>query len=213
MEESRGVGRSVPFSLSAERLRTFADAVVAIAMTLLILPLMDSIGDADPARGTGPWLSEHTGQVVSFVLSFGLITLFWINHYRLFEDVDRVDPALVWLTAAWLFSIVWLPVATALSGRMSDADGTTKIVYVGSMIVTSILLLVQRLYLGRHPQLHRSDPHRLKRGLAADVSTAACFTLALVVMLAVPRWGYYPMFLMFLTGITQRWLDRRMGVS
>ena len=199
--------------LSAERLQAFADAVVAIAMTLLILPLMESISDAQAARGSGPWFHEHSDQLFSFVLSFVLITLFWLNHYRLFENVHRVDTPLVWLTAAWLLTIVWLPVATALSGRMSSTDPTTKVAYVGSMILTSLLLLVQRVYLQRHPGLHDIPPRRLLRGLASDISVALWFTIALVVMLAVPRLHYYPMFLMFLAGFTERFIDARLGVQ
>lgn len=199
--------------VSAERLRTFCDAVVAIAMTLLILPLMESIGNADSARGSGPWLSEHSDQLFSFALSFALITLFWINHYRLYEHVQWVDDRLVWLNAAWLLTIVWLPVATALSGRMTSTDATTKAVYVGSMISTSLLLLIQRVYLRQHPDLHHIDREYIRRGLSADVSVAVCFAAALVVMLAVPRWGYYPMLLMLLTGVIQRFIDRGEGVA
>ncbi len=37
---------------AAERPKAFFDAVVAIAMTLLILPLMESVGDVADASGT-----------------------------------------------------------------------------------------------------------------------------------------------------------------
>lgn len=199
--------------LSVGRLRAFADAVVAIAMTLLILPLMESISDTQAARGAGPWLHDHQSQLTSFALSFALITLFWVSHYRLFEQVDRVDSPLVWLTALWLLTIVWLPVATALSGRMADGDATTKIVYVGSMILTSLVLMVQRLYLRRVSDLHHVPDRLLLRGVASDVSVLTWFAIALAVMVAVPTWGYYPMFLMFFTGQTEKILDRRLGVA
>ncbi len=44
--ESHGAARNGTATLPAERLKAFCDAVVAIAMTLLILPLMESVGDA-----------------------------------------------------------------------------------------------------------------------------------------------------------------------
>ena len=37
---------------AAERPKAFFDAVVAIAMTLLILPLMESVGEVADASGT-----------------------------------------------------------------------------------------------------------------------------------------------------------------
>lgn len=58
----------------AERAKTFVDAVVAIAMTLLILPLMESVA---AAGGTGEtaaeWVGGHGGQLFAFVLSFAVI--------------------------------------------------------------------------------------------------------------------------------------------
>ncbi|WP_438354823.1 TMEM175 family protein [Microbacterium sp. CJ88] len=103
---------------SAERAKAFIDAVVAIAMTLLILPLMEGVtAAADADKGAAAWVQEHQGQLISFVLSFVIIAMFWMNHHRLFAVVERVTTGLLWITMAWLLSIVWLPVATAMSGR------------------------------------------------------------------------------------------------
>ncbi len=52
---------------SAERMKVFTDAVVAIAMTLLILPLMESVAEAGrDGVSTADYLSEHGGQLFSF---------------------------------------------------------------------------------------------------------------------------------------------------
>lgn len=200
--------------LKAERGRVFADAVIAIAMTLLILPLMETVGEtAQRGEGATHWLSAHSDQLVSFVLSFVLIALFWLDHYRFFEYVDRLDTALVWWMIGWLLSIVFLPVATALVGQVASNDSATKVLYVGTMIAISALLLAQRIYLTRHPELHHAPAVRLRMGIAAELATIACFVIALGVMLAVPSWGYYPLFVMFLSGVIQRVVARRMGVT
>ena len=200
--------------LKAERGRAFADAVIAIAMTLLILPLMDTVGEvARRGDGTLAWASDHSNQLVSFVLSFVLIALFWLGHYRLFEYVDQMDTALVWWTIGWLLCIVFLPVATSLVGQMASDDAATKVVYVGTMIAITLFLLAQQVYLIRHPQLHHAPPERLRVGVAAELATVVCFVLALAVMVAVPSWGYYPMFVMFLSGVIQRVVAHRMGVT
>lgn len=50
-----------------ERPKAFIDAVVAIALTLLILPLMDSLGDAARSGDdTLTWLVGQRGQITSF---------------------------------------------------------------------------------------------------------------------------------------------------
>ncbi len=107
---------------SPERLQAFTDAVVAIALTLLILPpLMESVGElADHDGTTAEWLAEEQYALLGFVLSFILIAVFWVHHHKLFRSVKRVDPGLLWLTVAWMFTIVVMPVATSLSTQMQS---------------------------------------------------------------------------------------------
>ncbi|WP_036284903.1 TMEM175 family protein [Microbacterium luticocti] len=193
---------------SSERAKAFIDAVVAIAMTLLILPLMESVGDADPAAGTITWLAEHQWQLISFVLSFAVIASFWVNQHHLFAQVHRVSGGLLWVCIAWLLSIVWMPVATALIGVMPDDDQLVKAVYIGTMICTSILALVQRLVLLRRPELHEVPTVALRRGIAFDIAMAVLFAAALVVAVTVAAVSYYALFLLFLTGPLGRLLAR-----
>jgi uncharacterized membrane protein len=196
----------------AERASAFIDAVVAIAMTLLILPLMESVSDIGDAGGTTLlWLAEHEQQLVSFVLSFVIIAMFWMFHHRLFVLVEAITSGLMWLLVGWLLTIVWLPVATAITGAMDDDDNLAKIVYVGSMIATAFFSLAIRLYLRRHPQLHRNAATALTAGIAADLSTVLLFAIALTVALLVPAIGYYALFLMLLTPLVQRLLLRLIG--
>lgn len=199
---------------TAERAKAFIDAVVAIAMTLLILPLMESVSDVAGEDLTAVhWFAEHQQQLVAFVVSFVIIAMFWINHHRLFSRVERVSIGLIWIAVAWLLSIVWLPVATSMSGQMRDDDPVVKIVYIGSMILTCLVTLAQRAYLRRHRELHDIPDRALLNGLAVDVSMAVLFGLALAITLAFPVLSYYPMFLMFLTGPVQTLFARLFGAD
>ncbi|EYT54867.1 hypothetical protein H490_0108300 [Leucobacter sp. UCD-THU] len=194
---------------AAERFKAFADAVVAIALTLLILPLMDSVSEvASAGDGAFAWLTQHGGQLLNFVLSFVLIAMFWMIHHRLFSAVDRVTPTLMWLLAAWLLTIVWLPVATAVAGRMDDGDRVAKALYIGSLILTAAMSLVVRLYLRAHPVLHRMERGELRSGLAVDLSLVLLFGAALAAALLIPGVGYYALFVMVLTGVVQRIIEK-----
>lgn len=195
--------------MSAERLKAFTDGVVAIAITLLILPLMESIGDAvGEDLNAGAWLIAEWPQLFSFVLSFVLIADFWISHHRLFERVERVTSGLLWLTIAWMLTIVWLPVATALLGQM-DPDAIQKVLYIGSLLLTSLILLATRVYIRRHPELHSIPEGRLSSGMTASVVTSALFAAALVVAIVLPAIGYWAMFLLMLTAPITRVVTRR----
>ena len=196
---------------TAERLKAFADAVVAIAMTLLILPLMESVSDAGAGSGSvETWLREEWSALVTFALSFVLIANFWITHHRLFKRVDSVDSSLLWLSVAWMFTIVWLPVATAITTAFDD-DPLQETIYIGSLAVTSIVLNLTRVYLARHPMLHSESKDDLRRGLVTGWVITALFLVALAVALVVPVIGYSALFLLFLTQPISAFLVRRIG--
>lgn len=210
--ESAQQASAQPRTYPAERAKAFIDAVVAIALTLLILPLMESVGEAaGKDEGAGFWVQEHQGQLLSFVLSFVIIAMFWINHHRLFSIVERVSVPLLWLTMAWLLSIVWLPVATSMSGQMSDLDVLVKALYIGSMIATCLITLILRVYLLRHPTLHRGTGYELRRGMGVDLSMATLFAAALALTAIFPPLSYWPLFLMVLTGPAQELYARLLG--
>ncbi|WP_439591155.1 TMEM175 family protein [Microbacterium sp.] len=210
-ESTTGETRAEGF-FTAERAKAFADAVVAIAMTLLILPLMESVADvASDDRSALHWFAEHQQQLMSFVLSFAIIALFWMTHHRVFATVETVTTPLLWIIMAWLLSIVWLPVATAMSGQMSGEDQLVKIVYIGSMVVTSLIMFAQRLYLRAHPRLHRIPPANLVRGMSADIAMALLFALALVIALLVPAVGYWALLIMYLVAPVQHLIVRALA--
>jgi uncharacterized membrane protein len=120
-----------------DRLIMFADAVVAIAITLLILPLVE-IPEESEGNSVAGMLSDHIGQLGAFALSFVVIARFWAAHHRMFEHAAAYDVALVQLTLAWLFTIVFLPFPTELIG--SDVARGAGPLYIGTLLASSLAL-------------------------------------------------------------------------
>lgn len=194
--------------LSAERTKAFVDAVVAIAMTLLVLPLMESVGDsAARDHTTWEWLVDQRDQLQSFLISFVLIAMFWMLHHRLFVSVQRITAALVWITVGWMLTIVWMPVVTALTGQVAD-DALQKVLYIGTLVVTSGMLLVTRIHLSRHPDLHSASRQDVRAGISVDLSMIVLFLVALAIAIVFPAVGYLGLFVMFLTGTVQKLMAR-----
>jgi uncharacterized membrane protein len=198
---------------TAERAKAFIDAVVAIAMTLLILPLLESV--ADLARHDGEladtWLGEHYSQIVSFLLSFAVIAMFWIGHHRMFARVERVSVPLLWLLVGWMVTIVWLPVPTAMSGQL-DPSPLLYVLYIGSMILTAFMNLVVRLMLRANPQLHDIPPTAMARGLLVESMLVVLFGVALTLAEFTPL-GYWSMFALVLTAPVQATLVRILRID
>lgn len=106
-----------------DRLVNFSDAVVAIAITLLILPLTDIAGDAEQYDSAAHLLRENAGTVTAFLISFLVLADYWLIHHRMFEWINDYDNALAWLNIGWLFAIVVLPFSTELISHNNFGQG------------------------------------------------------------------------------------------
>ncbi|MFK4762538.1 TMEM175 family protein [Microbacterium sp. ZW T5_45] len=184
---------------TTERFTAFVDAVVAIAMTLLILPLMESVSESTTQKlSTAEFLSENGGQLLSFGLSFALIATFWLEHHRLYSRVHRISVPLLWLNIAWMLTIVWLPVATAMLGQMTT-DPLQAVVYIGTLILTQVATLTARVYLIRHAGLSEWPRDDLRRGVAGDIAAIVLFLVAMALAAFVHSIGYLALLLVILT--------------
>lgn len=198
-------------AFAPERLKAFVDAVVAIAMTLLILPLLESVSEAATDQTpTGEFLVDHQGQIVSFVLSFVLIALFWMEHHRQYERVLRVTTPLLFINAAWMLTIVWLPVPTAMLGQM-DTDPLQALLYIGTLILTQVTTLAGKLYLMRHPEFTDLSAEKLRRGTVGDIAAIILFCVALPIAAWVHFVGYFALLLLAFSSPVEKLLDRLHG--
>ncbi len=193
----------------AERMKFFTDAVVAIAMTLLILPLLESVSDAAKDRlSTSEYLNDHGGELFAFVLSFVIIASSWVGHERLFSRVERWSGRLMVLNIAWMLSIVFLPVATAMVGTM-QTDALQRVIYIGTMMTSSTLMALMALVVRRDHRLWNAEGRPGPGAVTSQIILTALFGLALLVGLLSSAIGFYAMFLLFLTGPLQGAAQRR----
>ncbi|WP_372966747.1 TMEM175 family protein [Microbacterium sp.] len=193
-----------------ERFKAFVDAVVAIAMTLLILPLMESVSEAAADRlTTAEFFTEHSGQLLSFGLSFVLIATFWMGHHRQYRDAEWITAPLLWINVAWMATIVWLPVPTAMIGQM-DTDALQAVVYIGTLILTQVTTLAGWLYLLRHPDLTTTPAEVAQAGVIGDLAAIILFLIALAIAVFVQPYGYAGLLVLLLSGVVTKVL-RRIG--
>ena len=193
---------------TTERFKAFVDAVVAIAMTLLILPLVESVSEAASEHLTTPeFFERHSGQVMSFLLSFVLIANFWLGHHRQYDEVTRITRPLLWFNVAWMATIVWLPVPTAMLGQMKT-DQLQQAVYIGTLVLTQVTTLAARVYLLKHPTLTTASTERIRHGITADVAAIVLFSIALAIGMLLGPSGYSALLLLVLTGPIARVLHR-----
>ncbi|SEF37946.1 Uncharacterized membrane protein [Amycolatopsis pretoriensis] len=194
---------------SSERLVFFTDAVVAIALTLLILPLADLVPELvtehKPAVDaiTGNW-----SKIFSFVLSFAVIGRFWSVHHGIFEHVRHYSTALVRANFAWLLTIVVLPFPTELIGAYRT-ERFTVLFYLGTLLASSLCHTTMVTIIRRSPQIRGDADPVSDETYWNHVLSAVVFALAVVVALIQPGLGYYVLLLLVFPGRIARWLRAR----
>ena len=120
-----------------DRLVFFSDAVVAIAITLLVLPLVDSV---QKNKALSDLLNGQSDRFVAFLLSFAVIARFWVAHHGMFERIDKYTSALLWANMLWLASIVFLPFPTELLSVRSTSETAVRFVYIATVLANSAFL-------------------------------------------------------------------------
>jgi uncharacterized membrane protein len=131
------------------RLETFADGVMAIAITLLILDVkVPRLAGGTSLRSA---LAEQWPSYVAFVASFLTIGIIWVNHHHMFKLIERTTHAFLMLNVVFLLTICFLPFPTALVAeyvRNSDTRALATGVYCGTMTAIAIMFNVVWRYAG-----------------------------------------------------------------
>jgi len=144
-------------SVELERLVFFSDAVVAIAITLLVLELRlpATLSSPDDA-GFGRALLGVLPMLFSFAFSFFLVGIYWYAHHRIYRHIRNWDGTLVAHNFHFLFWIALLPFAVMVMGRFGGLRGAV-IVYA----VIQFMVGIAQWMLWRHATVgHRLvDPH------------------------------------------------------
>lgn len=183
-----------------ERLVNFTDAVVAIAATLLILPVVDAATQLGE-RNVDNFLRSVIPEFLMFLLSFVLIANFWLEHHRLFRRIDKFDATLMYTNFVWLIGIVVMPVPTALVVNGDGHDRISMAFYIGTMLVISSMQFIMNYHVHKHPELEHGQAHNVNRVLGAFLS-ALYLAIALLIAVIFPGIGLWSLMVMFLIPVS-----------
>jgi uncharacterized membrane protein len=177
-----------------ERTIVFSDGVVAIAITLLILPLTE-IHPAEHAT-LADIVNENSAALGAFALSFAVIANYWTIHRDLFGPLRRYDRRIGLLNMFWLAVIVFLPFPTALIA--DGIDGGFAALYIGTLLAVSLLNLLIANYLAHHPELTDGEAAAESRQhVVASAFGVGAILIALIISLVSPSIGLLALLLLF----------------
>ena len=100
---------------SLERLAALSDGIFAVAMTLLVLDLHVPASELTHSQGE-LWhtLAEAVPQLVSYIVSFITLGIFWNGQQAQLNSFERSDRHLSWMHLAFLFAVTLMPFSTRL---------------------------------------------------------------------------------------------------
>jgi len=124
------------------RLEAFADAVFAIAITLLIIEIrLPPHDEIVRLGGLGPALLHLWPSYLAYLVSFIVIGIMWANHHNLMKLIGRVDHGFITFNLLLLMCIAFLPFPTAvMAEHLTDEHERSIAVafYCGSFTLTAV---------------------------------------------------------------------------
>jgi TMEM175 potassium channel family protein len=92
------------------RLEAFSDGVLAVIITIMVLELKMPHGASLAA------LKSVIPVLLSYILSFVYVGIYWNNHHHLLHASQRVNGATLWANLHLLFWLSLIPFTTAWMG-------------------------------------------------------------------------------------------------
>jgi uncharacterized membrane protein len=120
------------------RLEAFSDGVLAIIITIMVLELrVPHASDLSALRPLLPVL-------LSYVLSFVYLGIYWNNHHHMLYVTRRVTGAILWANLHLLFWLSLVPFVTAWMGENHFASTPTALYGVVLLMAGIAYLILQR---------------------------------------------------------------------
>jgi uncharacterized membrane protein len=175
------------------RLEAFTDGVIAIIITIMVLELR-------PPHGTTlADLKPLVPVLLSYVLSFVYLGIYWNNHHHMMHVTRRVNGAVLWGNLLLLFWLSLIPFTTAWMGENHVAPTPTAL-YGVVLLLAAISYYVLQLAILRLEGPTSTLAHAVGRDLKGKLSPVA---YALAIPLAFVHeglaWALY-------VGVALMWL-------
>jgi uncharacterized membrane protein len=97
--------------MGKRRLEAFSDGVIAIIITIMVLELKVPHGDSLEA------LAPLLPVMLSYVLSFIYVGIYWNNHHHLMHPVSKITGGALWGNLHLLFWLSLIPFVTGWMGE------------------------------------------------------------------------------------------------
>ena len=165
--------------MGTERIEAFSDGVIAILITIMVLDLKIP-RDADLRA-----LIPVAPVLLTYVLSFIYLGIYWNNHHHLLRATHRVSGGILWANLHLLFWLSLIPFTTGWMGENHFASVPTAAYgLVLLMAAVAWWILQQRI------MATQGDESTLRRAIGGDWKgrVSPLLYLLAIVLAAEARW-------------------------
>src|SRR5262249_17494013 len=130
--------------MKPNRLEAFSDGVIAIIITIMVLEL--KVPHA-------PNLSALKGLVpvfLSYLLSYLMVAIYWVNHHHLIHLVQKVDGTILWANMNLLFWLSLMPWVTGYLGENYTASLAALLYSLDALMCAMAFYFLQSTIWCRH---------------------------------------------------------------
>jgi uncharacterized membrane protein len=168
--------------MSTGRLEAFSDGVMAIIITIMVLELHV------PAEPTFHALGQSATGLLTYLLSFVYVGIYWSNHHHFFHLVRRVGGGILWANLGLLFCLSLLPFTTSWMDE-TDFASPPVMVYGINLLMCAVGWYVMQLAVfrleGRTSLARRAVGTDVKGKISPFVYLAGIAAAAVLPVLAV----------------------------
>lgn len=117
--------------MNKSRLEAFSDGVLAIIITIMVLEIKV------PETANWQGLVHLTPILISYILSFAVVGVYWNNHHHILHALKKNSSAIMWANLNLLFWLSLIPFGTKWMGE-THFERFTVITYNVLLIVCGI---------------------------------------------------------------------------
>ena len=130
--------------MNKNRLEAFSDGVIAIIITIMVLQLNV------PAGKDWQSLKPVIPVLVSYILSFAYLGIYWNNHHHMIHTVKHVTGGILWANLHLLFWLSLIPFVTRWIGNTNFAPVPLALYGIILLLSAIAYYILQTMILRRH---------------------------------------------------------------
>ena len=165
--------------MGTTRMETFFDGVVAIIITIMVLEMKAPHGTSIEA------LSPLIPVLLSYVLSFVYLGIYWNNHHHMMQACEKVTGSMLWANLYLLFWLSLIPFTTAWMGQNHFAKLPAAAYGVVLLMSAIAYLILQKRIIAS-----QGDDSLLKKAVGRDWKgkLSAILNVAAILLAFLSSW-------------------------